>query len=82
MPIERYRSVAETPELERVLDPDEGMDRLDELWHAGQLLADVSPIPRGVQRFESVMQASRARDEMLARRMRLSRVERALPPTD
>lgn len=76
MPIERYRNADEMPSLARVKELEERLERLDELWEAAQLLRNGSRVPRGVQRFESVSQASRARDQMGARWARERRAKR------
>jgi hypothetical protein len=71
VPVSKYRSVEQMPPTPRVSD-DELVERITALWSRARRYAPLSIVP-GVQRFRSVEEASAARREATAERMRKAR---------
>ena len=68
MSVTRYRDASEMPPPPRVPDDDDLAARIRRIWHCAVTLCPLDP-PRGVQRFRTMEEAGRARDEEIVRRM-------------
>ena len=74
MPLQRFRNVADLPSPKRVEDLEERARRIQESWKNSELRGPLA-IPRGVQRFRSLEEAAREREERIRERMRKLRGE-------
>ena len=74
MGVQKYRRVQDMPDVPLVTDPDERLARMAALWDGAHLVdVDVDDTPRGVQKFKSIEEADKARNEALIARMRRRR---------
>lgn len=68
MPLQRFRDVADVPSPSRVEDLEERVRRIQESWKNSELRGPPA-IPRGVQRFRSLDEAAREREDRIRERM-------------
>ncbi len=68
MPFQRFRDIADVPSPKRVEDLEERARRIQESWKNSELRGPLA-IPRGVQRFRSIEDAAREREDRIRARM-------------